>query len=219
MFHTPVSFGIPRRPLLTALAAFFVIIAASAAFAQADDNEQLKRKAAELVAQKKFLEALPILEKLVAAEPDNASLQFDLGSALLVKSITAVTPDEKRSYRLRRGRHLSSHNRSATIRSLSGLLFPLFPKMAAPAARLQKIPFRMHIWQPVKTNLPKIITTRRSSFISRLWMRIRKITMPHFSSVTLICNWRILPMPRSGIKRRLRLIPISKRPTDIRQHL
>ncbi len=101
MFHTPVSFGIPRRPLLTALAAFFVIIAASAAFAQADDNEQLKRKAAELVAQKKFLEALPILEKLVAAVPDNASLQFDLGSALLVKSITAVTPDEKRSYRLR----------------------------------------------------------------------------------------------------------------------
>jgi len=45
--------------------------------------EELKAKVFELTAQTKYFEALPLLEKLVVAEPDNARMHFLLGFALI----------------------------------------------------------------------------------------------------------------------------------------
>jgi ribosomal protein S24E len=44
---------------------------------------ELKAKVYELTEQTKYLEALPLLEKLVVAEPDNAQMHFYLGFSLI----------------------------------------------------------------------------------------------------------------------------------------
>jgi tetratricopeptide (TPR) repeat protein len=46
----------------------------------------LKQKVAELAKQTKYTEALPLLEKIVAAEPDNAEMRFLLGFALVAQA-------------------------------------------------------------------------------------------------------------------------------------
>jgi hypothetical protein len=52
------------------------------AFAQAEVGPQeLKLRAADLIKEQKYTEALPILQKLAIAEPENARTQFYLGFA------------------------------------------------------------------------------------------------------------------------------------------
>lgn len=52
----------------------------------ADEISSMKVKVAELIGADKYTEALPILEKLAKAEPDNADTQFYLGFMLLAQS-------------------------------------------------------------------------------------------------------------------------------------
>ena len=58
-----------------------------------DDSDALATKAAELIKQQKYLEVLPILEKLAVATPDNAYVHYHLAFALL--SQAANTKDVK----------------------------------------------------------------------------------------------------------------------------
>lgn len=54
--------------------------------AQTDESiAEWKRKAADLTKEQKYTEALPILEKLVLAEPSNAETHFYLGFALIAQ--------------------------------------------------------------------------------------------------------------------------------------
>ena len=65
----------------------------SGARAQTDKSiAELKKQATALIDQTRYTEALPLLEKIVAAEPLNAEMQYDLGSALLGQ--VAITKDE-----------------------------------------------------------------------------------------------------------------------------
>ena len=65
----------------------------SAAHAQTDESiAELKKQATALIKQTRYTEALPLLEQIVVAEPDNAEMQYDLGSALLGQ--VAITKDE-----------------------------------------------------------------------------------------------------------------------------
>jgi len=57
--------------------------------------EELKAKIAELAQQTKYLEALPLLEKLVAIEPDNARTQFYLGFALIAQANNTQDADKR----------------------------------------------------------------------------------------------------------------------------
>lgn len=66
---------------------------AAAIYAQTDESiTELKQRAVALMKQTKFTEALPLLEKIVAVEPDNAEMQYYLASALLGQ--VANTKDE-----------------------------------------------------------------------------------------------------------------------------
>ena len=58
-------------------------LSASAHAQGSDDIQELKQKASDLMKQTRYTEALPILEKLAAAEPDDAQTQFYLGFALI----------------------------------------------------------------------------------------------------------------------------------------
>ena len=70
----------------------------------AQTNDSLaakKQKADELVKQLKMTEALPLLEELSAAEPANAELQFQLGSALLAQAYITQDVAARKSMRIR----------------------------------------------------------------------------------------------------------------------
>jgi tetratricopeptide (TPR) repeat protein len=65
---------------------------AGTVYAQGDESvAALKAKADELVKQQKYVESLPVLEKLVAATPNDADAHFNLGFAYLAQA--EVTSD------------------------------------------------------------------------------------------------------------------------------
>lgn len=57
--------------------------------------EKLKARVLELTEQTKYLEALPLLEKLVVAEPDNAQMHFYLGFALIAHANNTKDADKR----------------------------------------------------------------------------------------------------------------------------
>lgn len=84
-------------PVLTLLLVF-----TSAIYAQSNENlETMKSKAAGLIQQQKFTEALPLLEKIVVAEPANPQIQFYLGFALLGQSKTISDSAAQTALRIR----------------------------------------------------------------------------------------------------------------------
>ena len=83
--------------LLLALALTF----AQAASAQTGDLEQTKQKAAALINDLKYVDAFPLLEKIVAAEPNNPEMQYYLGFALIAKANETTDPASRKNFRVR----------------------------------------------------------------------------------------------------------------------
>ena len=74
-----------KRPLVT-FAALFLFLSSFclSSYAQTDTNlAELKKTVAELTKQTRYTEALPLLEKIVAAEPKNAEMVFSSASLWL----------------------------------------------------------------------------------------------------------------------------------------
>jgi tetratricopeptide (TPR) repeat protein len=70
--------------------------------AQTDESiAQLKEKALELTKQTKYTEALPLLEKIVIAEPGNAQMHFYLGFALIAQANNSKDLAQRKVLRLR----------------------------------------------------------------------------------------------------------------------
>jgi tetratricopeptide (TPR) repeat protein len=81
---------------------FALCLATSFVNAQdSDDLDQMKVKVAQLVKELKYTEALPLLEKLVKLEPDNAELHFYHGFALIAQANATAAADERKAYRVR----------------------------------------------------------------------------------------------------------------------
>lgn len=85
----------------------------------ADDVNSMKSKVAELIGADKYLEALPILEKLAKAEPDNADTQFYLGFMLLAQ---AKNTKDKEAARLLNVRARQSFVRAKQLGSAQKVL-------------------------------------------------------------------------------------------------
>ena len=85
--------------LLFGLLTSFYCVPASA---QGGDNiEELKQQALALVKQTRYTEAFPLLEKIVAAEPNNAEMHFYLGFALIAKANNSKDLSERKALRVR----------------------------------------------------------------------------------------------------------------------
>jgi len=83
--------------ILLLLTSFF-----SPAICQTNEGlADLKAQAEALVKQTRLTEALPLLEKIVAAEPQNARMIFNLGFALIAKSIALEDGPDRRALRVR----------------------------------------------------------------------------------------------------------------------
>ena len=66
-----------------------------------EDLGALKQKAAQLAKEQKYTEALPLLEKIAAAEPNDAQTQFYLGFALVAQANNTKEAAPRKALRLR----------------------------------------------------------------------------------------------------------------------
>ncbi|MGI9036322.1 MAG: tetratricopeptide repeat protein [Pyrinomonadaceae bacterium] len=64
-------------------------------FAQTESPQQLKQKALEMMQSNNVVEAIPLLEKALAASPNDGELNFYLGFALIGRTKTLKTDEEK----------------------------------------------------------------------------------------------------------------------------
>ena len=72
------------------------------AYAQSgEDVSELKPKAAELIKKQQYTDALPLLEKIAAAEPNDAETQFYLGFALIAQANTIKDEAQRKALRVR----------------------------------------------------------------------------------------------------------------------
>ena len=62
---------------------------------------EVKEKANELMRQTRYTEALPLLERVVIAEPNNAKMHFFLGTALIGQAINTKSAAERKALRVR----------------------------------------------------------------------------------------------------------------------
>jgi len=69
--------------------------------AQSEDIETLKAKVAVLMDQDNVVEALPLLEKIVQADPKDANSHFYLGFALLGKATNIADKEERKALKVR----------------------------------------------------------------------------------------------------------------------
>src|SRR5258708_35551632 len=93
-----------RLAACVAVAAFvFVAVSGQATlYAQAAENtKELKKRAFELSNQQKFIEALPLLEKLAVSDPADPDVHFYLGFALLAQATVTKDTAERQALRVR----------------------------------------------------------------------------------------------------------------------
>ena len=92
-----------HRKLLVALLTFlFLSVAiASPTQAQTENTDPLKRQAGELLKQNNYTEALPILEKIVAVEPNDGETQFFYAFALLGQATNTKDAATRKALRVR----------------------------------------------------------------------------------------------------------------------
>ncbi len=89
-----------RKLLIT----FFVLLVVSLAVpiqAQTENVSDLKRQASELLKQTKYTDALPLLEKIAALEPNDGETQFYLAFALLGQSKNTQDAAARKALRVR----------------------------------------------------------------------------------------------------------------------
>ncbi len=93
-----------RKTSLSGFAVLFLSLSifCLSGYAQTDTNlKELKQKVAELTKQTRYTEALPLLEKIVAAEPNNAEMNFYLGFALFAQANMTIETSEKQALRVK----------------------------------------------------------------------------------------------------------------------
>lgn len=79
-----------------------ILLFGSALFAQSDTAiDQTKQKAFQLIKEQKFVDALPLLERLSIEAPDDARVYFNLGFALIAKANVTKDDAEKKNLRVR----------------------------------------------------------------------------------------------------------------------
>jgi tetratricopeptide (TPR) repeat protein len=78
-----------------------VLFFPAAVTAQTESLSEMRAKAAALLQKDNVTDALPLLEKIAQADPEDAETQFYLGFALLAKAMTSKDKVERKALRLR----------------------------------------------------------------------------------------------------------------------
>ena len=99
-------FGPKSLTVSTCLAVLLICLSSSLYYspvaAQTSESiAKLKQHAIDLTKQTKYTEALPLLEKIVTAEPENAEMQFYLGFALVAQAANTSDEVQRKALRVR----------------------------------------------------------------------------------------------------------------------
>lgn len=109
-------------PTVIIVFAAFLAGSSGATFGQNLTLEQKRQKANELFAANRLTEALPLLEELAEAMPDDKKLQTQLGFALLAQVAHSEKPEERSALRIRARKAFVNARRlgddSPTVRAL-----------------------------------------------------------------------------------------------------
>jgi tetratricopeptide (TPR) repeat protein len=117
---------------VTILTLVFSLLAVSSAEAQ-ENLDALRKQAATLLEQDKYLEALPVLEKIAQADPQDGDTQFYLGFAILSKSLNTKDNAERKALRVRaRNTFLKAKELGTRIRLVDALLGSIPPDGGEP---------------------------------------------------------------------------------------
>ena len=101
-----------RKLLVTLLTLLFLsVVIASPTQAQTEGTAELKRQATALLKENKYTEALPILEKIAAAEPNDGETQFFLAFALIGQATNTKDNAARKALRIRARQALSKQRR------------------------------------------------------------------------------------------------------------
>ena len=91
-----------RKLLVTLLTLLFLsVVIASPTQGQTEGTAELKRQATALLKENKYTEALPILEKIAAAEPNDGETQFFLAFALIGQATNTKDNAARKALRVR----------------------------------------------------------------------------------------------------------------------
>lgn len=91
-----------RKLLITLLTLLFLsVVIASPIQAQTEGTAELKRQASGLLKENKYTEALPLLERIAAAEPNDGETQFYLAFALLGQAHNTKDGATRKALRVR----------------------------------------------------------------------------------------------------------------------
>lgn len=103
------------------MVAILLIVSAPVFGQQTSDTEiaRMRTQADEFVRQNRYLDALPLLEKLSPLFPNDAELTANHGIAILVKSSTLQSPDERKAHRIRGYKVLSKAKELGTTNVLA----------------------------------------------------------------------------------------------------
>jgi tetratricopeptide (TPR) repeat protein len=97
-----MSLARPHRTKIVLLIALWAACFQPALRSQATEGtQQTKQRIMELVAQEKYVEALPLLEKMVVADPADHEMHFRLAFALLAKANVSQDLSEIKALRVR----------------------------------------------------------------------------------------------------------------------
>lgn len=119
----PKALGLTRVVSLLAVCLVIVVNATILRCQTDQDIAELKKQAVELTKQTRYTEALPLLEKIVAAEPNNAEAHFYLGFALLAQALNTKNEAQQRALRVRaRNTFIKSKQLGNTEAILDGLI-------------------------------------------------------------------------------------------------
>jgi tetratricopeptide (TPR) repeat protein len=90
-----------RAALVISLLTFFALLTAPPISAQDEEIDPDREEAVRLINENKYLEALPILEKIILSYPNDADLWAHFGIAIISNSIILETPEERKEEQAR----------------------------------------------------------------------------------------------------------------------
>jgi tetratricopeptide (TPR) repeat protein len=130
----------PRTILLHILTvALFVSFISLPISAQTGDLDSIKKEAVRLLNEDKFIEAVPFLEKIVKAEPNNAEMYFYLGISYLAQSNAIRDKDAVRQTRIKaRNAFIKSKSLGSTEKLLDPFIASL-PEDGSVQRKFSKI--------------------------------------------------------------------------------
>ncbi|HRH45163.1 MAG TPA: tetratricopeptide repeat protein, partial [Pyrinomonadaceae bacterium] len=115
----------PKSPFIFLVLALCLILTSSG---KAQTIDELRKSASDLIKQNKYIEALPLLEKIAKADPNDAEVQFDLGFALISKATATNDETTRRQLRIQsRNAFLKSRSLGKDSPLLDGMIESISP--------------------------------------------------------------------------------------------